>query len=150
MSEENTDKPAEEAVQPQTQPQPQKGKSAKKNKKGKDDKPETLHLKTKPVPAVIMLVGGLFITVIVFIQQFEFKKALLTILVGMIVFLIVGDIVKMLLDRIEIPNPELMDADGNVIEKGKSGENDETEESSSGNENKDGSVEEKSSENPQN
>ena len=116
MSEEN----------PQGAEQPvQTGQAApvrKKKKKDGEDKPETLHLKTKSVPPVVMLSGGLFVTVCVFLQQLDLKRSLLTILVGLIGFLIVGDIVKLLLDRIEIPNPELMDADGNVIEKGKSEE----------------------------
>ncbi len=115
MSEEN----------PQGTEQAQTGQAVpvRKRKKGDgEDKPETLHLKTKSVPPVVMLSGGLFVTVGVFLQQLDLKRSLLTILVGLIVFLIVGDIVKLLLDRIEIPNPELVDADGNVIEKGKSEE----------------------------
>ncbi len=113
---------------PQGAEQPvQTGHAASAGKKKKEEgesKPETLHLKTKSVPPVVMLSGGLFVTVGVFLQQLDLKRSLLIILGGLIGFLIVGDIVKLLLDRIEIPNPELMDADGNVIEKGKSEEDD--------------------------
>jgi len=83
---------------------------------------EPVHLKTKTIPAIVMLLGGLVVTVDVFIQQLEFKRSLIIILVSLVAFLIVGDIVKILLDRIELPNPEAVDSDGNVIEKGKGAE----------------------------
>ncbi|MCR5774991.1 MAG: hypothetical protein K6G42_07900 [Lachnospiraceae bacterium] len=91
-------------------------------KDGTEKKPEPLHLKTKPIPAVITLTGGIVITVDVFIQQVEFKRSLVYILVGLVVFFIAGELIKMLLDRIEIPNPDTVGDDGNVIQKGKSGE----------------------------
>ncbi len=86
---------------------------------------EPLHLKTRPIPAMITLLGGGIVAAVVFIQQLEFKKSLLLILVSLVVFLISGEIVKVLLDRIELPNPDAVDADGNVIQKGKSGDDSE-------------------------
>ncbi len=125
MSEENTGKTDETAKARQEAP-------VRNKKKGEGpEKPETLHLKTKPVPPIVMLSGGLLVAVVVFVQQLDLKKSLLTILVGLLFFLIIGDLVKLLLDRIEIPNPELMDADGNVIEKGKSGDENESDASAS-------------------
>ena len=88
-----------------------------------EKKTEPIHLKTKPVPAIIMLLGGAVVTADVFIQQLEFKKSLLIILVSLVFFLLAGELVKLLLDRIELPDPEAVNADGNVIQKGKSGEN---------------------------
>ena len=85
-------------------------------------KSEPLRLKTKPVPAIVMLLGGGIVAADVFIQQLEFRKSLIIILVSLVVFLIAGELVKFLLDRIELPDPEAVDADGNVIQKGKSGE----------------------------
>ena len=93
-----------------------------------EKKPEMLHLKTKPVPAVITLLGGAVAAIDVFIQQMDFKDSLIIILVSLLAFLIVGEIVKLLLDRIEIPNPDTVDDDGNVIEKGKSGTDEESDE----------------------
>ncbi|MBQ7584152.1 MAG: hypothetical protein IJT24_06030 [Lachnospiraceae bacterium] len=85
-------------------------------------KSEPLHLKTKPVPAIVMLLGGGIVAADIFIQQLEFRKSLIIILVSLVFFLIVGELVKFLLDRIELPDPEAVDADGNVIQKGRSGE----------------------------
>ncbi len=99
-----------------------------------ESKPEPLHLKTKPVPAIVTLLGGSAVAIDVFIEQFDFKRSLVLILAGLVIFLIIGEVVKILLDHIELPNPDAVDADGNVIQKGKSGENPEGEEPSLGSE----------------
>lgn len=96
--------------------------SQKEEEKEKEEVYQPLHLKTKSAPAVIMLLGGLAVTVDVFIQELPFQRALFIIFVSLVGFLIIGELVKMALDRIELPNPESVDEDGNVIEKGKSGE----------------------------
>ena len=100
------------------------------NAREKERKPEPLHLKTKPVPAVVTLLGGGIVTADVFLQQRDFKDSLIIILISLIVFLVAGELVKLLLDRIELPNPDAVDADGNVIQKGKSGEDEALEEGS--------------------
>lgn len=91
-----------------------------------EKKPEPKRLKTKPVPALVMLFGGSVVAVDVFIQQLDLKTSLLLILAGLVIFVIIGQIVKLLLDRIELRDPETENVDGNVIEKGKSGERAET------------------------
>ena len=98
----------------------------------KERKAEPIHLKTKPIPAIVTLLGGGIVTADVFLQQLEFRNSLIIILISLIVFLFAGEIVKLLLDRIELPNPEAVDADGNVIQKGKSGDNELNEEGSEG------------------
>lgn len=90
-----------------------------------EKKLEPVRLKTKPIPAIIMLLGGCIVTVNVFLQQLEFKQSLIMILVGLLMCLIIGEAVKLLLDRIELPNPKAVDYDGSVIQKGKSGESEE-------------------------
>ncbi|MBQ4483294.1 MAG: hypothetical protein II966_08710 [Lachnospiraceae bacterium] len=89
-------------------------------------KPEPKRLKTRPIPALVMLFGGSVVAVDVFIQQLDLKTSLLLILAGLVFFIIIGQVVKLLLDRIELQNPEAVNADGSVIEKGKSGERAET------------------------
>ena len=91
-----------------------------------EKKLEPLRLKTKPIPAVISLLGGGIVTISVFLQQLEFKHSLVLILLGLFLCLIIGEAAKFLLDRIEIPNPKAVDTDGNVIQKGKSGEGEDT------------------------
>lgn len=95
-------------------------------------KPQPVHLKTRPIPAIVTLLGGSAVAIDVFIEQFDFKRSLVLILAGLVIFLIIGEVVKILLDHIELPNPDAVDADGNVIQKGKSGENPEEEESQGG------------------
>ena len=99
---------------------------------GVERKPEPLHLKTKPIPAIVTLLGGSVVEIDVFIQQLDFRKSLVIILASLVVFLVAGEIVKLLLDRIELPNPDAVDADGNVIQKGKSGGDEESDVSENG------------------
>ncbi|MBQ9443063.1 MAG: hypothetical protein IJU43_02070 [Lachnospiraceae bacterium] len=90
-----------------------------------EKKLEPVKLKTKPIPAVITLLGGCLVTVSVFLQQLEFKQSLIMILIGLLLCLIIGEMAKLLLDKIELPNPKAVDHDGNVIQKGKSGDSEE-------------------------
>lgn len=67
--------------------------------------PEIVHLKTKPVPAIVMLLAGLIASISTYVQRIPTKDSLIIILVVLIVFLILGNIIKMLLDKIEIVIP---------------------------------------------
>ncbi len=96
-----------------------------------EEKDEGIKLKTRPVPAVVMLLGGAAVAIDVTIQGFPMWKALLCILISLIVFLIIGDIVKMFLDRIRIPRPvEETEAgeNGEELTEGEGGEPGEGEE----------------------
>ena len=67
--------------------------------------PEIRHLKTKPVPAIVMLLAGLVAAVYTFIQGMDLLRALVIILVTLLIFWIIGGIIKILLDKIEIIIP---------------------------------------------
>jgi len=90
-----------------------------------EKEPEKLHLKTKTIPAIVMLVAGLVAAVDTFIQRYPMKKALIVIFCTLLIFLILGNIVKALLDRIEIIPPKEeepeseSDADGQEDEEEK-------------------------------
>lgn len=78
-------------------------------------------LKTRPIPAIIMLLAGLAAAITTYVNRYPVKDALLIILVSMIVFLIIGNIVKMILDRFEMPDENAVDEDGEMVEKAPEG-----------------------------
>ena len=92
--------------------------------------PEEIHLKTKPVPAVVMLIGGAATAISCYVRNFPLLKMLFVVFVSLVCFWIAGCIIKLLLDRIVIePREEKTEteegeageeeaADGAVIEKG--------------------------------
>lgn len=63
---------------------------------------EITTLKTKHIPAIITLVAGFIASVMSLFQRFPLKNSLLFILVTMLVFLVIGNFVKFLLDMIKI------------------------------------------------
>ena len=96
-----------------------------------EKKNQPIRLKTKPVPTVVTLVGGAIAAIIVCIQHYELHFALVIILISLLVFLVIGDVIKYLLDKIELPRPveeqENVGEDGEMIEKGPAGEGEEAE-----------------------
>ncbi len=98
---------------------------------GEEQKEETpppeIHLKTKTIPALVMLLGGAVTAVSSYVRHFSMIMMLESILIALILFLIVGHVIKMLLDRIVIRPPEEEPSDeeksdGEVIEKTAEGE----------------------------
>ena len=79
-----------------------------------EEAPVIEHLKTKPVPAIIMLLGGSVSAVYTYMQGRELKDALIIIFVTLLVFLILGEIIKFLLDKIEIVVPVEEKGDGDI------------------------------------
>ncbi len=89
-------------------------------------------LKTKPIPAIIMMIAGLSSAVMTRLNRYPMKDALIIILVSMIVFLIFGEVIKAVLDRFEMQDESAVDENGEMIEK--AGEDGEEEENKSDNE----------------
>lgn len=56
-------------------------------------------MKTRPIPAIIMLIAGFIACVFGIIQHLEMEMFLKTVLISMIVFLIIGQGVRIVLDR---------------------------------------------------
>lgn len=88
--------------------------------------PEKLHLKTKSIPAIIMLLAGLVAAVDTFIQRYPIKKALPVIFLTLLLFLVIGNIVKALLDKIEIEPPKEEIPEGDEAEDGEGVEEEES------------------------
>lgn len=74
-------------------------------------------LKTRPIPAIVMITAGLSAAVMTRLDGYPVKDALIVILVSMIVFLILGEIIKAVLDRFELPDQSAVDENGEMIEK---------------------------------
>ena len=92
-----------------------------------EKKKAPIKLKTKPVPAVVTLTGGAAAAIVCFAEHFDVRIGLIFILISLCVFLILGDVIKMLLDRIELPRPieeddNAVDSEGEMIEKGSVGD----------------------------
>jgi len=71
----------------------------------KEIEQEVVHLKTKTVPAIIILTACFITSLYTYLQHYQLKNALLAILAAFFVFSVIGGIVKGLLDKIEIPVP---------------------------------------------
>ncbi|GEM_PF-975736 len=79
-----------------------------------EKEPEIVHLKTKTVPAIVMLLAGSVAAIDTFIQHYPLKNSLIIILATLLIFLFIGEIIKMLLDRVEVIVPEeTMEEEGN-------------------------------------
>lgn len=75
-----------------------------------EKEPEKLHLKTKTIPVIVMLTAGLIASVVTYIQHFPLLNSLVIIFVTLLVFLIIGDVIKSVLDLIEYDPPVSEDA----------------------------------------
>ena len=75
--------------------------------------PEEIHLKTKSVPAVVMLLGGAATAISCFVRGFPLLKMLFVVFIALFCFWIAGCIIKLLLDRIVIePKEEQTEEEG--------------------------------------
>jgi len=87
-----------------------------------EKKNRPVKLKTRPVPAVITLLGGAVAAIAVCILHYPLHLSLMIILGSLLLFLVLGDVIKISLDRVELP-PEIEEEegvgeDGEMIEKG--------------------------------
>lgn len=74
-------------------------------------------MNTKKIPAIVMLLAGAVSCIVTYINGYEFKDILFILLWVLIVFLIIGSVVKKILDSFQMPDEETVDEDGEVIEK---------------------------------
>ena len=65
-------------------------------------KEEELHLKTKLIPAIIMLTAGAATAIMAFVRHYPVLLMLELTLGALVVFLIVGEIVKMIFDGVVV------------------------------------------------
>lgn len=97
-----------------------------KSEEGKGDEEEEinipLHLHTKTIPTIVMLFGGGAAAIFTFVRHDELLTSLEIIFVALVVFLVIGDLIKLLLDRIQIEVPEENSAEKDKVIERSTGE----------------------------
>ncbi len=87
-----------------------KGTEEEINKEGSEDEEEEskkpLHLHTRTVPAMVMLFGGGAAAIFTFIRHDSLLTSLEIIFVALVIFLALGDVIKIFLDSITIEEKE--------------------------------------------
>ncbi|MCQ2519330.1 MAG: hypothetical protein MJ107_02240 [Lachnospiraceae bacterium] len=77
----------------------------------------------KEMPLVLMLLAGLVTSLVAYFRGFKLSSMLIALLSTLVVFYIIGCIVKMILDSFEKKNNEkVVETEGEVIEKEPSSE----------------------------
>lgn len=75
--------------------------------------------KTKFIPPIMMLTAGLITSVICFVARYELLKSMLILFISMLIFAILGTIVKSIVEhfRTEMDYSDFFDEDGEIVEK---------------------------------
>lgn len=74
-------------------------------------------MKTKNIPALVMLLGGTVACIVAYINHYNLQDMLEVVLISLLVFLVLGVIIRLILDSFKIPNDQQVDDDGEVVEK---------------------------------
>ena len=75
-------------------------------------------MNTKRIPAIVMLLGGAVACIVTFINHYNLKDMLVVVTLSLVFFLILGVIIRLVLDSFELPEDvEVVDDEGEVIEK---------------------------------
>lgn len=89
---------------------------------GPEIREEISHLKTGTIPAIVMLLGGLATSVYCFARQYDVLLTLELVLAALVIFLILGGIVKAILDKIAIKKTIIVDVPEEEDEEEEAGE----------------------------
>lgn len=75
--------------------------------------------KTKFIPPIMMLTAGLVTSIICFVAGYELLKSMFILFIAMLVFAILGTIIKSIMDhfRTEMDYSDYFDEDGEIVEK---------------------------------
>lgn len=86
-------------------------------------------MNTNKIPALVMLSAGSVAAIVSFINQYSFTDMLVTLILTLIAFLVIGVIIKLIFDsfHIEEPDEDRVDDEGEVVEKTENPEGEEGE-----------------------
>ncbi len=74
-------------------------------------------MNTKKIPALIMLLAGAVVCIVTYLNHYNLKD-MLTVLFGvLLVFLVIGVIVKKIFDSFRMPDENAVNDEGEVVEK---------------------------------
>ncbi|MCR4590089.1 MAG: hypothetical protein K5668_04660 [Lachnospiraceae bacterium] len=97
-------------------------KTEEENPDEEEEVPEPLHLHTKTVPTIVMLFGGASAAIFTFIRHDPLLTSLIIIFVSLVIFLVLGDLIKLILDSIVIEPPEKETGEKDKVIERSSGE----------------------------
>ncbi|MBR1478102.1 MAG: hypothetical protein IJ608_09110 [Lachnospiraceae bacterium] len=69
------------------------------------------------MPLLLVLISGLATLIVTFFSEYELVARLLILFVVMLIFYILGSIIKFMLDRFDIENEKRLMEEGDVIDK---------------------------------
>lgn len=71
----------------------------------------------KNLPLLLMLTAGAVTCIITFIQKYSMLAKLVSLLVVLVIFYLLGSVLKWTLDRFDLQNEEKLKEEGEVVEK---------------------------------
>ena len=74
-------------------------------------------MNTKRIPAIVMLLGGTVACVVTYINHYDLQEMLMVLISALLVFLILGLVIKLILDSFKLPEEDKVDDEGEVVEK---------------------------------
>ena len=76
-------------------------------------------MNTNKIPALVMLLAGAVVTIVTYINHYSLEDMLVVLILTLIVFLIIGGVIKMIFDsfHIEVPDKDRVDDEGEVVDK---------------------------------
>lgn len=74
-------------------------------------------MNTKRIPALIMLIAGAIACIMTYANHYDLKDMLTTLIWVLLVFWLIGLIVKKILNSFHMPGGNAVDNEGEVIEK---------------------------------
>lgn len=93
---------------------------------GEEEENTVTHLHTRQIPTIVMLAGGATAAIFTFVRHDPLLTSLEIIFVALILFLVLGDVIKILLDGITIEKKDVSENKDKVIERSTGEEQEET------------------------
>lgn len=83
-------------------------------------------MNTKKIPAIVMLLAGTVACIATYINHYSLEDMLVVLLLTLVVFLIIGIVIKLILDSFDITkDDEKVNDEGEVVEKSSDSSEDE-------------------------
>ena len=74
-------------------------------------------MNTKRIPAIVMLLAGAVTCIVTYIDGYDIRDTLFILFWVLIIFLVLGIVVKRILDSFRLPDENAVDDSGEMIEK---------------------------------
>lgn len=76
-------------------------------------------MNTNRIPALVMLLAGAVAVIVTYINHYSLEDMLVVLILTLIIFLVIGAVIKMILDSFHIdePDEDRVDDDGEVVDK---------------------------------